>query len=121
MTPHDLRRRTVVAFAILVAAGCATHEAAVKDRLTHENIAFVGQSRDQLLTMKGSPNLKDTLSDGNELWTYRRTRTGVPQGTMEDYPSSKPGSEPMPVTWVETVVFVMGRDGVVKGLNVSVE
>ena len=100
-------------------SGCATHRELVRLDLWDANKGYIGRPVDTLLLSKGSPDSKADLQTGEQVWTYRRTKTGPPHPkALFDW--SVPRDD-MAVTWVENLVFVVGQDHVVHDVRISVE
>ena len=104
--------------AALSAAGCSSHSEIVCDDLREVSVPFVGEHYDALLKMKGPPDAKDTLSSGEQVWTYRATKSGSEKGLHVSWGE---GVERPVVAWTETVTFVIGADGIIKEFSIRIE
>lgn len=95
-----------------------SHYEVVRNQLQKQNSGYVGMYSDELLTSKGAPDLKSTLSTGEELWTYRADRSGSSKGMTVSY-----GRNPTRrvLAWTETVNFVIDSTGIIKDYSVLVE
>ena len=106
--------------AIALLAGCASHMDVVRKEAVQRNAAFIGQSSQLVLQDKGAPSGKDVLSTGEEVWTYRRERQGMARGSLTTW-TFNPAFGSSIVTWNETMVFVVGRDGNIARATITVD
>ena len=73
-------RRLIWCLVIALGMGCVSHYEIMRNHLREQNAIYVGSHSDELLTSKGAPDLKSTLSTGEDLWTYRTYRSGSKKG-----------------------------------------
>ena len=100
--------------------GCAGHSEIVKQELDGSANMYIGKSKDVLLLTKGAPDYKETLSNGDIIWTYRVTKTGEKKGVMLRIGG---GDEPLRrpiISWLETTNFIIDEYGIVKQAYTSV-
>jgi len=101
--------------------GCAGHSEIVKQELDGSANMYINKSKDVLLLTKGAPDYKETLSNGDILWTYRVVKTGEQKGVMLRIGG---GDEPLQraiISWIETTNFVIDENGIVKQAYTSVD
>lgn len=106
---------------LVLQIGCASHSETIQRRLSKQANPFVGKSTDELLIKKGPPDLKEKLSSGDEIWTYRTSKTGERKGWTMTIGSARETRQPHITTWRENINFVISPDGIVKDYSVSVE
>ena len=99
---------------------CVSHKKVILKELNEQNQEFVGKHSDELLKQKGSPVQKDVLSTGEEIWTYRSTKSGHSRGTVMTVGDPNQHQVPM-VSWNETINFIIGTDNIIKEVNIQVE
>ncbi len=99
---------------------CVSHYEVVRNQLQEQNSSYVGLHSDELLTSKGAPDLKSTLSTGEELWTYRTDRSGSSKGMTVSF-GKNAGTDRRVIAWTETVNFVIDSTGVIKDYFILVE
>ena len=106
----------------LFVTGCAGHIEKVQNKLEQQNTSYIGRHKDEVLKSKGVPDLQTKLSTGEDVWTYRSTKTGEAKGWSASISTgdAKPARRPL-VSWTETVTFIIGTDGIVKDVSVHVE
>ena len=117
-------KTSIALFALFafVLSGCAGHREIITKRLNNENSSFAGQHCDELLKCKGVPDHKAQLSTGEEVWTYRSTRTGEQKGMMMTVGTGNVDTLRRPiVSWTETVNFIIDSDGYVKEVSIEVQ
>ena len=101
--------------------GCASHSEIIQRELSKEATLFVGKTTDELLMKKGPPDLKERLSSGDEIWTYRTSKTGERGGWTMRIGGAGKAPQTDIATWRENMNFVISPDGIVKNYSVSVE
>ena len=105
---------------ILGLFGCATHRELVWQELRQTNETFVGHPSESLLRTRGSPDFKEILPDGGEVWTYRQTKTGTQRWGLGSIHLDGGKDGPV-VSWTENAIFTIGPDHRVRGLAVRVD
>ncbi len=113
-------KRIIWCFTVAFFIGCVSHYEVVRNQLQEQNSVYVGSHSDELLTSKGAPDLKSTLSTGAELWTYRTLRSGSGKGMTVSFGKGA-GTDRLVLSWTETVNFVIDSTGVIKDYIVLVE
>ena len=81
----------------------------------------MGKTTDELLMKKGPPDLKERLSSGDEIWTYRTSKTGKRRGGTVTIGGAGKAPQADIATWRENMNFVISPDGIVKNYSVSLE
>lgn len=105
---------------LLFSFGCASHRQIVANELSIEAVRYVGKKTDELLLEKGPPDIKENLSTGEHLWTYRSTKAGPSKGWTITVGGNAPAGSNFR-TWRENVNFIVSPEGVVKSYTVSVD
>lgn len=105
---------------ILFLIACASHNEIVQKDLTKDAEQFVGKHKDQLLLKKGVPDMKDSLSNGNEVWTYRNLKVGKKKGMTVTIGNGNNSDKPL-ISWTEGLNFIISNDGIVKEYTVNVK
>ncbi len=108
-----MKRLVLILAVALISFGCANYKQTIIENLSKDASRFVGVHSDELLMKKGSPDLKERLPTGEELWTYSSTKGGPHKGWSVGAQNSS--------TWQENVNFVIGIEKVVKSYSISVE
>jgi hypothetical protein len=105
---------------LLTLTSCLSHKKVILKELIEQNEEFVGKHSDELLKQKGSPDTKDVLSTGEEIWTYKSTKSGHNRGPTMSVGNADQHYVPM-TSWNETINFIIGTNNIVKEVNIEVE
>ena len=114
-----VRAISVAGFALL-AAGCGSHYAIVRDEVSRRNAPFMRRHVDDVVREKGPPTAREPLTDGGEALTYRIERQGAARGSVVNW-TFNPAFGSDIVTWWENTVFVVDRNGIVQRITVTVD
>jgi len=109
----------IILSSLLLLVGCVSHRQVVERKLSTEAEKLVGMKTDELLLKKGPPDLKENLTTGEKLWTYRSTKAGEHKGWTMSIGNAP--SRPNIETWRESINFVISPEGIVRSYSVSVD
>jgi hypothetical protein len=98
---------------------CRSHKQIIHDELKEENEELLGKHCDELLKIRGVPDYKETLSTGEEVWTYRSTKTGEKKGVIMSV-GNAPAKRPT-TSWNENINFIVGKNKIIKEIIIKVE
>lgn len=104
----------------LFSLSCTSHKQVVENELSVEAERYVGKKTDELLLKKGPPDFRESLSTGEQLWTYRSTKAGPSKGWTITIGGNAPAGSNLK-TWRENVNFIISPGGVIKSYSVSVD
>jgi len=109
----------IIMSAILLLFGCQSHNEIIQHKLESAAASHVSLSCDELLLSKGAPDSIAKLSTGEEVWTYKASKTGEKKGMIVTVGNTKNAHRPL-TTWTETINFIV-ENGIVRGYKVSVD
>lgn len=110
----------ILSFLLCTCAIGPGHYQIVQENLQQQNTQLIGLHKDDVLMAKGVPDYQAQLSTGQEVWTWRSTKTGSRKGSYLTIGGDARTNRPI-ISWTETVNLIIGKDGVVKEVKILVE
>lgn len=103
----------------LILFGCPSHNEIVRQKIESSASPYIGLSIDDLVRAKGAPDSRTQLSTGEEVWTYKTSKTGEKKGMIVTIGNNNNSRRPI-TTWTETVNYIIQGE-IIESYTVSID